>query len=140
MSQPSPNMAVFGPAGSQSKPPLERKSIMFMQTSNAVGSNTPGAASSAADFWSQTLCLGPTKEHTDFFCGLGHPKYRSRANLAPSVRPKRSVNETNPNPRQIRPCDGVCKLRRRWNRREHTSIYIYVYIKREVGRCVPIAS
>ena len=32
-------------------PPLERKSSMSMQAKNAVGFNTPGAASSAADFF-----------------------------------------------------------------------------------------
>ena len=53
MCQHSANMTPFGLEFGSSWPPLVRTSSMLMQAKKAVGSNTPGAASSAADLEAQ---------------------------------------------------------------------------------------
>ena len=45
----APTLATFDLPAKGRSPPLERKSSMVMQQINAIGFNTPGAASSAAD-------------------------------------------------------------------------------------------
>ena len=46
----APTLATFDLAAKGHLPPLERISKQGFQQINAIGSNTPGAASSAADF------------------------------------------------------------------------------------------
>ena len=58
-------------------PPLVRKSSMLMQAYNAVGSNTPGAASSAADF----ECPNSPKTHPN------SPQTFPKSIQKPSKRP-----------------------------------------------------
>ena len=53
MCQHEPNMSADPPDFGRSWPPLVRTCSMLMQAKNAVGFDTPGAASSAADLESQ---------------------------------------------------------------------------------------